>query len=223
MERGRNFSRQKRATAHNDVLPDPGFQLAVWSSGMILFNSHNSPMPVLMCLVWQCALSSVASPAHFAPWGRLDSGNKHMTVPTRKTFKAAQSFLGPLFIFQESVPGLAIEETFHCCENCFLNSSLSLSHARTSGLHKKTHKTFGRPNKSFPPPHPRHMLEPAWSHKKGYKTVGGLKGEVLFSKSDIARRGASTIGEFKRRGTGGKRYCNLPSISCMIFKAWISR
>ena len=31
---------------------------------------------------------------------------------------------------------------------------------------------------------------------------------MLFSKFDITRRGASTIGEFKRRGRRGKKYCN---------------
>lgn len=29
---------------------------------------------------------------------------------------------------------------------------------------------------------------------------------MLFSKLDIARRGASTIGDFKRRGGGGKKF-----------------
>ena len=87
---------------------------------------------------------------------------------------------------------------------------------------QKKHKTFGGPNKSFPPPHPRHM-EPAWSHKKkATKLWRAWKGEALFSKSDIARRGASTIGEFKRRGRGGKRYCNLPSISNAL-AVWSSR
>ena len=35
---------------------------------------------------------------------------------------------------------------------------------------------------------------------------------MLFSKFDITRRGASTIGEFKRRGRRGKKYCNYARI-----------
>ena len=38
---------------------------------------------------------------------------------------------------------------------------------------------------------------------------------MLFSKFDITRRGASTIGEFKRRGRRGKKYCNYANYICI--------
>ena len=43
---------------------------------------------------------------------------------------------------------------------------------------------------------------------------------MLFSKFDITRRGASTIGEFKRRGRRGKKYCNYARFHvCLQFYA----
>ena len=85
---------------------------------------------------------NVSEVIYLDPYGtrRLDCGNKHIPVPTRKTFKASQSVLGPVSMCQESVPRLAIEETFHCCKSCFLDSSRSLSHARTRLVPKKPTK-----------------------------------------------------------------------------------